>query len=73
MWEVVKEKVDKARMAEAKGERTEEREDTKREEKRVQKTNSRRRNGDSENDRRKVRGRFDRDQDGRRNGFQKVP
>ena len=35
MWEVVKEKVDKARMAEAKGERTEEREDTKREEKRV--------------------------------------
>jgi len=35
MWEVVKDKVDKARMAKAKEERTEEREDTKRKEKRV--------------------------------------
>ena len=32
MWEVVKEKVDKARMAEEKGERIEEREDIEREE-----------------------------------------
>jgi len=33
MWEVVKDKVNKARMAEAKEERTEERKDTKKKEK----------------------------------------
>ena len=59
VWETVE---NKARMAEIKGEETEEREGAKRKEERVYKTDSWRRNGDSENDRRKAeRRRFDRD------------
>ena len=74
MWQTVKNKTNEARIAKTEGEIIEERKDTKREEKGVQKTNNRGRDRDSQNNRRKTgRGeRFDRDQNSREDSFQKI-